>query len=102
MEKAKIEIEKSKNEIKKINIDEIIKNANASISKSKGELQLIKDMFNQMEKDGLISQKEGFTIEYKEKALFINGKKQSEAVSRKYQNYLKRDPFKISISKEKE
>ncbi len=100
MEKAKLEIEKSKNEIKKINVDEIMKNANAGIAKAKEELQLTKNMFTEMEQEGLINQKEGFTIEFKDKALYINGKKQSEATSQKYKSYIKGDSFKISISKE--
>jgi|SRR5665647_356728 len=100
MEKAKLEIEKSKNEIKKINLDEIMKNANAGIAKAKAALRLTKEIFNEIEKDGLINQKEGFTIEYKDKTLIINGKKQSEAISHKYQQDIKGDSFKIRISKE--
>ncbi|MCW3090603.1 MAG: hypothetical protein JWP81_1672 [Ferruginibacter sp.] len=100
MEKAKQEIEKSRNEIKKINIDELMKNANSGIAKAKAELRLTKEMFNEMEKDGLINQKEGFTIEYKDKTLLINGKKQTEAIKEKYRQYIKGDTFKISISKE--
>jgi bla regulator protein BlaR1 len=100
MEKAKLEIEISRNELKKINIDEIAKNANAGIAKAKEELRLKKQMFNEMEKDGLISKKEGFTIEYKDKTLIINGKIQNDAVRDKYQQYIKGDPFKISISGE--
>ncbi|MEO7767256.1 MAG: hypothetical protein ABIS01_07510 [Ferruginibacter sp.] len=100
MEKAKLEIEKSKNEIKKINIDELMNNANSGIGKAKAELRLTREMFNEMEKDGLISEKEGFTIDYKDKNLIINGKNQSEAVIEKYRQYIKGDTFKISISKE--
>ncbi|MEP7143400.1 MAG: hypothetical protein ABI707_11040, partial [Ferruginibacter sp.] len=97
IEKAKFQIEKSKNEIKKINIDEIMKNANTGILKAKEELRITKQMFNEMEKDGLINQKDGFTIEYKDKTLIINGKKQSEAISQKYKQYIKGDSFKISM-----
>lgn len=100
MEKAKLEIEKSKHEIKKINVDEIMKNANAAIAEAKNELHLTKEMFNLMEKDGLINQKEGFTIEYKDKTLIINGKQQSEAIREKYKQYIKGSTFKIKISKE--
>ena len=32
-------------------------------------------MFNEMEKDGLINQKDGFSIEFKDKDLYINGNK---------------------------
>lgn len=100
LEKVKLELEKSKNEIKKINVDEIINKTSGGIAKVKDELRLTKEMFNEMERDGLINQKEGFTIDYKNKALFINGKKQTEKITNKYQHYIKGDSFKISISKE--
>ena len=100
MEKAKLEIEKSRKELRKINVDEIMKNARIGITKAKEELRLTKEMFTEMEKDGLINQKDGFSIEYKEKTLLINGKKQSEAVADKYRQYIKGDCFKISISRE--
>ncbi len=57
-------------------------------------------MFNEMEKDGLINSKEGFTIEYKNKDLYIDGKKQSEKTTDKYRKYFKQDHFKIRIDKE--
>ena len=100
IEKAKLEIEKSRKELKNINLDGIMKNANAGITKAKEELRLTKEMFNEMEKEGLISQKDGFTIEFKNKDLLINGKKQSDAITSKYRQYIKEDSFKISISKE--
>lgn len=100
MEKAKAEIEKSKNEIRKINVDEIMKNANAGIAKATDELRLKKEMFDTMEKEGLINQRDGFTIEFKDKDLIINGKKQSEAIRDKYLRFIKGDSFKITIIKE--
>jgi len=100
MEKAKLEIEATKNELKKINIDEVIKNANSGIARAKEELRLTKQMFNEMEKEGLINQRQGFTIEYKNKVLYINGRKQSESITNKYKPYIKEDPYKITISKE--
>ena len=100
MEKAKIEIQKSKDEIKKINFDEIMKNANKEVLKAKEELRLSKTMFNEMEKEGLIRQKDGFSIELKNKTLYINGKKQSDTTREKYQKYIKGDSYKISIKKE--
>lgn len=100
MDKAKQEVEKSKQQIKKINFDEVMNNANKEIIKAKEELKLTKTMFTEMEKDGLIDQQDGFTIEFKDKALFINGKKQSDATRDKYRKYIKGDSFKISIGKE--
>jgi hypothetical protein len=100
MEVAKQELQKSKSEIEKINFGEIMKNASKEIAKAKDELRLTKAMFNEMEKDGLIDQREGFSIEFKDKKLFINGKQQSESTRNKYQKYIKGDSFKINISKE--
>ncbi len=100
MEKAKLEIEKSKVEIEKIDIDKIMKEAKEGIEEGKAELRLIKEMFNEMEKDGLIDPKAGFTIEYKNKDLYIDGKKQSEKTTDKYRRYFKDDHFKIRIEKE--
>jgi hypothetical protein len=100
MDKAKAEIEKSKAEIEKIDMDKIMNEAKEGIDKAKEELRMTKEMFNEMEKDGLINSKEGFTLEYKNKDLYIDGKKQSEQTTDKYRKYFKRDHFKIKIEKE--
>lgn len=100
IENAKKEIEKTKLEISKIDIDKILAEARAGIDKAKEELKLTKDMFNEMEKDGLINPKKGFTVEYKNKELFIDGKKQSEKTTDKYRKYFKQDHFKMTIEKE--
>ncbi len=100
LDKAKLEIEKSKLEFNKIDMDKIMAEAKAGIDKAKEELRLMKEMFTEMEKDGLINSKEGFTVEYKGKDLYIDGKKQSEKLSDKYRKYFKKDHFKIKIDKE--
>ena len=100
LEKAKIEIEKSKAELDKIDMNKIMNEARVEIDKTKEELKLTKEMFNEMEKDGLINSKEGFTIDYKNKDLYIDGKKQSERTTDKYRKYFKKDKFKIKIDKE--
>ena len=100
MEKAKIEIERSKSTLKEIDIPKIMKEAQSGIDEAKIELKQTKAMFDEMEKDGLISSKDGFTIEYKEKDLYINGTKQSEKVTDKYRKYFKEDHFKMTIDKE--
>ena len=56
-------------------------------------------MFNEMERDGLISTKEGFSIEYKDRSLYINGNKQTEQVTDKYRKYIKREHFRIDIDR---
>jgi paraquat-inducible protein B len=100
LDKAKAEIEKSKAQLDKIDMDKIMSEAREGIDKAKEELRMTKAMFNEMEKDGLIDQKEGFTMEYKNKDLYINGKKQSEQTTDKYRKYFKKDHFKIKIDKE--
>lgn len=100
LENAKKEIEKSKKEIDKIDMDKIMAGARAGIDKAKEELKLTKEMFTEMEKDGLINSKNGFTLEYKNKELYIDGQKQSEKITDKYRKYFKEDHFKITIEKE--
>ena len=97
---AKLEIEKSKAEMKNINMDQIMKEAKEGVEEAKAELKEIKTMFDEMEKDGLINKKAGFKIEYKEKELYINDKKQTSSVTDKYRHYFKDDSFKIKIDKE--
>ncbi len=101
MAEAKKEIEKSKLEIEKIDMNKIMDEARAGIDKAKEELKLTKEMFTEMEKDGLVNSKAGFTIEYKNKELYIDGKKQDEKTTDKYRKYFKEDHFKITIEKEK-
>ena len=100
LEKAKMEIEKARVEIDKIDMDKIMKEARESIDKAKEELRLTKEMFTEMEKDGLIDPKQGFTIEYKNKDLYIDGKKQPGKTTDKYRKYFKKDHFKMTIEKE--
>lgn len=100
LERAKADIEKAKLEIRKIDTDKIIAEAHAGIDKAKAELSETRDMLNVMEKDGLVDSKKGFTIEYKNKDLFIDGKKQTQTVTDKYRKYFKKDHFKIRIGKD--
>lgn len=101
LEQAKKEMEKSKIEFRNVDMDKIMKEAQEGIDKAKIELKQIKTMFNEMEKDGLVNAKDGFTIEYKDKSLYINGKQQSDQVTNKYKQYISDDHFKITIDKEK-
>ncbi|MBK8520883.1 MAG: hypothetical protein IPL54_08370 [Chitinophagaceae bacterium] len=98
--KAKKEIEKSKLEIERIDMGRIMDEARAGINKAKDELKLTKEMFTEMEKDGLINVKAGCTIEYKNKELYIDGKKQDEKTAGKYRKYFRQDHFKMTIGKE--
>ncbi|HMJ47594.1 MAG TPA: hypothetical protein VK498_09700 [Ferruginibacter sp.] len=100
LEEARKEIEKAKLEIRKIDMDKIMSEAKAGIEDAKKELKITREMFNELEKDGLVIIKQGFTIEYKDKDLYINGQKQKSSVTDKYRKYIKDDHFKIKIKKE--
>jgi len=100
LDKARLNIEKSKAEMNRIDMDKIMSEAKEGIDKAKEELLMTKEMFNEMEKDGLIDPKQGFTIEYKNKDLYIDGKKQTEKTTGKYRKYFKKEHFKIRIGKE--
>jgi len=100
MQEAKKELEKSKEEIRKIDMDKIMDEAREGITKAKEELRQTKEMITEMEKDGLVNSKEGFFLEYKDNNLYIDGKKQSKEVTDKYRKYFKEEHFKIRIEKE--
>lgn len=108
------ELKKSLEEMKKINFDELKKEMELNkdqfkiemdkvkleMLKAKAGLSELKEMTGEMEKDGLINKKESNTIEYKNKELLINGKKQSPEVTEKYRKYFKGDNFKFKFSGE--
>lgn len=100
LENARLQLEKNKDEFRKIDLSRIMKQAQKGIDKAKLELKQLKEMFTEMEKDGLINQQKGFTINYKDKDLYINGSKQPEQVTDKYRKYFKEDHFEITIDKE--
>jgi hypothetical protein len=100
IEKAITAMEKSKTDLEKIDFDNILKEACKNIEEAKQMLKLQKELFNEMEADGLIHSKDGFTIEYKDKSLYINGKKQPDNVAQKYKRYIPGDDYKITIEKE--
>jgi len=92
MEKVKKEMELNKDHLK-IDMDKL----KVDMEKAKSEMAEVKDMVNDMEKDGLINKKESNTIEYKDKQLFINGKKQSQEMTDKYRKYFKGDNIKFKF-----
>jgi Asp-tRNA(Asn)/Glu-tRNA(Gln) amidotransferase A subunit family amidase len=96
------ELEKAKAEIKNINMDKIMAEAKNGIDNAKEELKQTKAMFTEMENEKLINSKDGFSIEYKNSKLYINGKEQDATTTDKYRHYFKEDHFEINISKEKE
>lgn len=92
LEKAKaVDFEKLESGMKKLRpeIEKSMKEAHKSIEKAKEELKVYKSLIDGLDKDGLINKKENYTIEYKNGALTINGKKQPATATDKYQQLLK-------------
>lgn len=101
MQEARKEIEKSKEEIRNMDMDKLLSEAKVEIGKAKEELKRTREMIEEMEKDGLVDSKKGFLIEYKDRQLYLDGKKQSREVTGKYRKYFKDEKdFKLRIEKE--
>jgi chromosome segregation ATPase len=110
MEKIKKELEanrmnmaKVEEELKKIHpqIEKSMKDARESLEKAKAELKEYKTFINDLEKDGWIDTKSEYTIKSEGGALYINGKKQSDDLYRKYQSFLeKHKDFTIEKSED--
>ncbi len=93
MEKAKVDLD-----LEKVNMSKELKKAGEEIEKAKEELQGYQEMIYSMEKEGLLSTKEDYKIEYDNGVLMINGKKQSQETMNKYKKYFKKD--KTTLTKE--
>ena len=76
-----------------------LQKAKVEIEKAKAEIKEYKDFVNGLESDGLINKKEGYTLKHKDGELFINGKKASEQTYNKYRNFLDKHK-KFSIEKD--
>jgi chromosome segregation ATPase len=93
MEKMKIDMEKVKEEMErsKENLKVDLEKARKDMAKAREELSGYQRMLEEMEKDGLLNTKEDYKVQYKNKELFINGKKQPAEVTDKYRKYFKKD-----------
>lgn len=88
MEKVKKEMEKNKDQLK-IELEK----TKLDMETVKEGLTGIKEMTTEMEKDGLINKTERNEIEFRNKELYINGKKQSPEITEKYRKYFKGERF---------
>ena len=62
-------------------------------------MQDLKDFTDQLQKDGLIDKKKGYSIEWKNGGeLYINGKKQPKEISDKYKKYYKKDGWRLEMN----
>jgi hypothetical protein len=83
----------------KMQVQDAIKGAKESMERAKEELRDMQEFTDQLEKDGLIDKKKGYSVEWKKEGdLYINGKKQPKEISDKYSRYYKKDGYKIERS----
>ncbi len=68
-------------------INESMSKAKESIEKAKQHLQEMKDFTDALSAEGLIDRKKGYTLEWKNGNLYINGKEQPKSISDKYRKY---------------
>lgn len=88
---AKLDSESFKINIdsKKINeeIRKGMQEARAGLDKAKEKMQQLRAFTDELEKDGLIDKKKGYRIELNDGELYINGQKQTKAITEKYRKY---------------
>lgn len=70
--------------------------AKLGLEKARTELARYKDFVHDLEKDGLIDRKKGYSIKVKDGELFINGTRQPREIQDKYSDFLKGKDFSIS------
>ncbi len=68
-------------------INDAMNKAKADIEKAKQSLQKMKDFTDALAADNLIDKKKGYTTEWKNGDLYINGTQQSKSISDKYRKY---------------
>jgi len=92
MTKVEADMKKVENEMKDLGpkIQKEMEKAKVEIEKAKQEIKEYKSFVDELEKDGLISKKEGYTIQHKNGELIINGKKQPADVYNKYRSFLEK------------
>ena len=94
----KMELDRAKADLDKnsINIHIDREAAHAGIDNAKKELKGYQDMISGMEQDGLLNSQEDFTIAFTNGQLYVNGKKQTESLAKKYAKYFKQDGTTIT------
>jgi hypothetical protein len=89
-----------KEEMEKIGpqIEKEMKKAKIGIEKAKEEIKEYKAFVDGLDKDGLIKKSEGYSIKHRDGELIINGKKASNETYLKYRSFLEKHP-KFDIKK---
>ncbi len=103
MDKLQDEMKEVQKQMEKIGpqIRKEMEKAKAQIEKAKEEMNEYKEFIDDLDKDGLINKKEGYTIKNNNGELIINGKTVSNEVNTKYRSFLKKHKkFKIEKNKD--
>lgn len=89
-----VDMKKMREEMKELGpkLEVEMKKAKEEIEKAKAEIKEYKEFVNGLDSDGLISKKEGYTLEHKNGVLLINDKKASEGTYNKYRTFLEKHP----------
>lgn len=101
MSKLNEDMKKLGEEMKELGpqLEKEMKKARVEIEKAKAEIREYKEFVDGLDKDGLISKKDGYTLRHQDGELTINGKKADAATYGKYRAFLDKHPkFRIEKS----
>ncbi len=100
MERSKDEVKRAMEELneEKFDMKESMNQAWKEIDKAKDEFKGYQEMIYSMEKEGLLSTKNDYSIKYKNGILTVNGNKQPQEVLDRYKKYFSHE--KVTIRKE--
>lgn len=102
MQEVQKEIEKSQAQIqhelrvKMPDLKKELEKAKISMAEASKELESYREMINDMESRGLISDKNNYRIEYRNETLYINGKEQPKETTDRYRKYFRKNNLVIS------
>ena len=92
MSKLEADMKKVKEEMKELEpkIKKEMEKAKVEIEKAKVEIKEYKVFIDGLETDGLLNNKEPYTIKHKDGELTVNGKKVSSEIYNKYRSFLEK------------
>jgi len=92
MKKPDEDMKKLQEEMKELGpkMEKELVKAREEIEKAKKQIKEFKGFVDDLEKDGLISKKEGYTLKHRDGELFINGKKAADKTYNKYRSFLEK------------
>ena len=105
MKKLEVEMKKLSEEMKELGpkLEMEMKKAKEEMEKAKKEIKEYKTFVDGLDSDGLISKKEGYSLQHKNGELLINGKKASDGTYNRYRPFLDKHPkFTISVKEDED